>query len=61
MVCEEADQNYLDNCFEYEISYRHPGNTELNISTATSTEDCQNKCINHTRCDHFSFNTTSTK
>ena len=61
VVCQEAGEDYHDNCLEYDISYRHTANTDLGLVGADSAEDCQTKCINRTECDHFTFNPNSTR
>ena len=61
VVCQQAGEDYQDNCLEYDISYRHTANTELGQGEAHSPEECQAKCINSTDCDHFTFNPNSTR
>ena len=44
-----------DNCWEYDISYNHPANTEVGEVQASGPADCQEKCLELSGCQHFTF------
>ena len=58
VFCEEAAEDQRENCLEFDISYQHTFNQQLDQVVVETAEDCQAECLQHADCDHFTFNTS---
>ena len=56
VICDTRDYSTILNstCFELDVSYQYGSSIDQD-SSILSADDCQQHCLNHQDCTHFTF------